>query len=293
MNKRLQINIKVPQKDINFVSARLESCIDALSTFVSSGTEFWEINGITKTTSDEDEVNAVVKELVQKLNLQPTDFSIEMLPDRDWLAQNRMSFPRLYYSRFLIHGSHNRPKTANGFLNIELEAGRAFGSGNHESTAGCLFSLLHLFKIISPKRIMDLGCGSGILSIASVKLWPLAKTLALDIDYDAVKTTLENIKINKVWRQIRCKHSNGFPKARPGTSRKYDLIVANILAKPLVALAPHSSSFLRSGGHIVLSGLLRTQEREILAVYNSLGFRVVSRKRLKEWTTFIFKYKRT
>ena len=89
MNKRLQINIKVPQKDINFVSARLESCIDALSTFVSSGTEFWEINGITKTTSDEDEVNAVVKELVQKLNLQPTDFSIEMLPDRDWLAQNR------------------------------------------------------------------------------------------------------------------------------------------------------------------------------------------------------------
>ena len=110
MNKRLQINIKVLQKDINIVSARLESCTDALSTFELSGTEFWEINGITKTTSDEDEVNAVVKELVQKLNLQPTDFSIEMLPDRDWLAQNRMSFPRLYYGRFLIHASHNRPK---------------------------------------------------------------------------------------------------------------------------------------------------------------------------------------
>ena len=81
MNKRLQVNIKVPQKDINIVSERLEFCTDALSTFESSGTEFWEINGITKTTSDEHEVNAVVRELVQQLNLQPTDFSIEMLPD--------------------------------------------------------------------------------------------------------------------------------------------------------------------------------------------------------------------
>tara|TARA_B100000214_G_C23748584_1_gene526620 strand:+ start:75 stop:515 length:441 start_codon:yes stop_codon:yes gene_type:complete len=146
---------------------------------------------------------------------------------------------------------------------------------------------------MSPKRIMDLGCGSGILSIASVKLWPSVKTLALDIDYDAVETTLENIKANKVWRQVRCEHSNGFPRVRPGTSKKYDLIVANILAQPLVALAPHSTSFLRSGGYIVLSGLLETQEREILAVYNSLGFRIVLRKRLKEWTTFILKYKRT
>ena len=293
MTKRWQINIKVLQKDINIVSARLESCTDALSTFESNGTEFWEINGITKTTSDEDEVNAVVIELVQRLNLQSTDFSIELLPDQDWLAENRTSFPCLYYGRFLIHGSHNRPKTANGYLNIELEAGRAFGSGSHESTAGCLLSLLHLFKIVSPKRVMDLGCGSGILSIASVKLWPSALILALDIDDDAVETTLENTKINNVWRQVRCKHSNGFPRAWPGTSKKYDLIVANILAQPLIALAPHSTSFLRNGGHIVLSGLLKTQEREILAVYKSLGFRLLSRKRLKEWTTFILKYKRT
>ena len=88
MNKRLQINIKVLQKDINIVSARLESFTDALSTFEFSGTEFWEINGITKTTSGEDEVNAVIRELVQQLNLQPTDFSVEMLPDRDWIAEN-------------------------------------------------------------------------------------------------------------------------------------------------------------------------------------------------------------
>lgn len=293
MNRRLQINIKVLKKDINIVSERLEFCTDALSTFESSGTGFWEINGITKTAPDEDEVNAVVRELVQQLNLQPTDFSIEMLPDRDWLADNRTSFPCLYYGRFLLHGSHNRPKTSNGYLNIELEAGRAFGSGSHESTAGCLLSLLHLFKITSPKRVMDLGCGSGILSIASVKLWPSALILALDIDDDAVETTLENIKVNNVSRQVRCKHSNGFPRAWPGTGKKYDLIVANILAQPLIALAPESTSFLRVGGHIVLSGLLRTQEREILAVYNSLGFRLLSRKRLKEWTTFILKYKRT
>ena len=114
---------------------------------------------------------------------------------------------------------------------------------------------------------MDLGCGSGILSIASVKLWPSAKTLALDIDYDAVETTLENIKVNNVWRQVRCKHNNGFPRARPGASKKYDLIVANILAQPLIALAPHSTSFLRNGGHIVLSGLLRNpRERSFSSI---------------------------
>ena len=293
MTKRWQINIKVLQKDINIVSERLESCTDVLSIFELNGNEFCEISGITKITADKGEANVVVRELVQQLNLQPTDFSIEMLPDRDWLAENRASFPCLSYGRFLIHGSHNRPKTTNGYLNIELEAGRAFGSGSHESTAGCLLSLLHLFKVISPKRVMDLGCGSGILSIASVKLWPSVKTLALDIDHDAVETTLENIKVNKVWRQVRCEHSNGFPRVRPGTSKKYDLIIANILVQPLIALAPHSTSFLRNGGYIVLSGLLETQEREILAVYNSLGFRVVSRKRLKGWTTFILKYKRT
>ena len=141
MNKRLQINIKALQKDVNIVSEKLEFCTDAISTFELSGTEFWEINGITKTTFDEDEINAVVRELVQQLNLQTTDFSIELLPDQDWLTKNRTSFPRLYYGRFLIHGSHNRPKTANGFLNIELEAGRAFRSGSHESTGGWIFSL--------------------------------------------------------------------------------------------------------------------------------------------------------
>ena len=152
MNKRLQVYIKVPLKDVNIVSEKLEFCTDAISTFELSGTEFWEINGITKTIFDEDAINAVVRDLVQQPNLQTTDISIELLPDQDWLAENRKSFPRLYYGRFLIHGSHNRPKTAYGFLNIELEAGRAFGSGSHESTAGCLFSLLHLFKIISGFR---------------------------------------------------------------------------------------------------------------------------------------------
>ena len=153
-------------------------------------------------------------------------------------------------------------------------------------------SLLRLSKIMSPIRLMDLGCGSGILSIASIRLWPSVKVTALDIDNDAVQTTLENSKLNKVFRQIRCKQSYGFPKIKPGTSKKFDVIVANILAKPLIDLAPHSTSYLDLGGYLILSGLLKAQEREILAIYNSLGFRLIERRRIKEWTTFILRYRK-
>ena len=284
--------MRVPAKDVNFVSGHLDSFTDALSIFEIRETNFWEISGITNIAADKSKVDIIVRELALKLNLKSTEFSIEALPKRDWLYENRKSFPSLRYGRFLIHGSHNRPQNPNGYLNIEVEAGRAFGSGSHESTAGCLLSLLRLFKIMSPKRLMDLGCGSGILSIASIRLWPSVKVTALDIDNDAVQTTLENSKLNKVFRQIRCKQSYGFPKIKPGTRKKFDVIVANILAKPLIDLAPHSASYLDLGGYLILSGLLKAQEREILAIYNSLGFRLIERRRIKEWTTFILRYRK-
>ena len=115
---------------------------------------------------------------------------------------------------------------------------------------------------------------------------------ALDIDNDAVETTLENTKLNKVFPHIRCKQSYGFPKIKPGTHKKFDVIVANILAKPLIDLAPHSTSHLDLGGYLILSGLLKAQEREILAIYNSLGFRFIERRRKKEWPTFILRYRK-
>ena len=292
MKQLWQIYIRVSEKDVDFVSGHLDSFTDALSIFEIRETNFWEISGITNIAADKSKVDIIVRELALRLNLKSTEFSIEPLPKRDWLYENRKSFPSLYYGRFLIHGSHNRPQNPNGYLNIEVEAGRAFGSGSHESTAGCLLSLLRLSKIMSPKRLMDLGCGSGILSIASIRLWPSVKVTALDIDNDAIETTLENTKLNKVFRQIRCKQSYGFPKIKPGTRKKFDVIVANILAKPLIDLAPHSTSYLDLGGYLILSGLLTAQEREILAIYNSLGFRLIERRRIKEWTTFILRYRK-
>ena len=274
MKQLWQIYIRVSEKDVDFVSGHLDSFTDALSIFEIRETNFWEISGITNIAADKSKVDIIVRELALKLNLKSTEFSIEPLPKRDWLYENRKSFPSLSYGRFLIHGSHNRPQNPNGYLNIEVEAGK------EELT------------LQNNKGLLDLGCGSGILSIASIRLWPSVKVTALDIDNDAVETTLENTKLNKVFRQIRCKQSYGFPKIKPGTRKKFDVIVANILAKPLIDLAPHSTSYLDLGGYLILSGLLNAQEREILAIYNSLGFRLIERRRLKEWTTFILRYRK-
>jgi ribosomal protein L11 methyltransferase len=134
-----------------------------------------------------------------------------------------------------------------------------------------------------------MGCGSGILSIASARLWPRSKVVALDLDPDAVLTTRENIKLNQVKRQIDCDRSNGYPKKSPNRKTKFDIIVANILAGPLFDMAYDSSRWVNKGGLVILSGLLIHQERYVLAAFRSCGLKLFKRQHISGWSTIILR----
>jgi len=222
---------------------------------------------------------------------EPPSFTIEALPALDWVAESQKGLPPLRAGRFFVFASHAagvggaRPPSA---IAIRIEAGRAFGTGHHESTHGCLLALEALSRRGRPRTCLDLGCGSGILAIAMAKLWG-PRVLACDIDPLAVAITRENARLNAVAPAVRAVLSDGASRRSLLGRGPYDVIVANILAAPLGAMAGDLRRVLAPGGSLVLSGLLRSQERAVLAPYRARHLRLKHRLVLGDWTTLVLR----
>ena len=224
------------------------------------------------------------------LNLDGLEHFITQLPDEDWTAKSQLGLPPVEAGRFFIHGAHDRDKIPmHTPYPIQIDAGIAFGTGHHGTTKGCLLALEDLIrqppskvkKTLEnyPKRVLDLGCGSGVLAIAIVKAMNI-DVLASDIDQDAVDVTLHNAKINGVGGQITAVQADGLPD-----NTKYNLIFANILAGPLVGLAPNIATALAKGGHVILSGLLDEQAHTLIKAYETQHLTLVRSASLAGWTT--------
>ncbi len=194
----------------------------------------------------------------------------EELPDRDWVAENQRSFQPFQVGPFWVHPSHNADGQPAGTLAIEIDAGMAFGTGTHATTRGCL-ELLATLDPAETVNAVDVGCGSGILAIGMAKLWK-RPVLGGDNDAEAVEVAIENAARNGVEPLCRFITSIGLRAPELAARAPYDLIVANILAGPLVELSESFGSATRPGGHVLLSGLLVEQADMILAAYESLGF---------------------
>ena len=289
MTQPWQISLEVPAAHAFAFGEALETLVDSCATFEIENSANWAVTGITQHFPDHASLVGAVKRAARDAGIDAPDVEIQQLPDLDWLARNRESFPSLRYGRFLIHGSHERPVRPTHALTIEVDAGRAFGSGTHGSTEGCLRTLDRMSRARRPRRVLDLGCGSGILAMAVARLWRRASVLAVDIDIHAVRTTAENSRRNHVARQIRAARADGYPRRTRGIGGRCDLVTANILAGPLIAMATDAKRWLRPGGRIILSGLLRHQEREVVAAYLSRGFTFVRRTRVQGWSTLDLK----
>ena len=213
-------------------------------------------------------------------------FGIEPLPDIDWVAESERALPPVRAGRFYVYGAHVTAPRPAGSLPILIEASVAFGTGRHESTSGCLLALQDLAKRRRFRRPLDMGCGSGILAIAMAKLWPV-KILAADLDPDSVAMAAENMRCNGAAAAVRVVASDGYRGAVVNRAAPYDLVVANILAGPLAAMAPGLRRVLAPGGTAVLSGLLREQEAQVLSPHRGLGLRLRRRIRLGSWTTLV------
>jgi len=242
--------------------------------------EIWRIDAFP-TTAEEADALRVVLGAHEGLTT-----STEVLADADWLAMALSGLPPVRAGRFFIYGAHDRGLAPVNAVNLRIEAGAAFGTGHHGTTVGCLLAYDALLKQRRFARVLDVGAGTGVLAIAAAKTGsPVA--VGTDIDRPSVRISRENASLNQA--KARFVHASGLGHRLVRAHAPYDLVFANILAAPLVMLAQDIKGALRPGGTAILSGLLRSQARRVLAAYRSRGFVLVRRLNRDAWTTLIIR----
>ena len=237
-----------------------------------------------------------IESMAKIFDLAAPEFSIEKLGDVDWIAQSQKILKPIEAGKFYLFGAHDQDTVPSDKIPILMEAGQAFGTGSHETTNGCLLAIDHLSDVITPKTVLDLGCGSGILAIAISKQWN-ARVIASDIDPVATETTSDNLNANDVV-EVKTDDvangvcpitSNGFEDSNLANGGPYDLVVANILAEPLIQLAKEIVENLNPDGTLVLSGLLKVQEVNVLKAYQNEGMECIETFPINEWQTLLLK----
>ena len=210
----------------------------------------------------------------------------EVLADADWLAMALSGLPPVRAGRFFVYGAHDLGRRPANTVNLRIEAGAAFGTGHHGTTVGCLHAYDALLKRRRFARVLDVGAGTGVLAIAAAMT---GSRLALGVDIDPVSVRIgrENAALNHV--RARFVHADGLAHRLVQAGAPYDLVFANILARPLVRLSPHIADALKPGGLAILSGLLRRQERYVRAAYLARGFRVERRHHRDAWATLVLR----
>ena len=213
---------------------------------------------------------------------------ISKIINKDWLKENRSSFPSINIDNFYIYGSHIKKECSENKIPIKIDASFAFGTGSHETTRSCLNSLTYLSKIYNPKSVLDYGCGTGILGIASKKIFKNNKITFVDIDINALKLTKQNLRLNNIIsREIFLSKSNTMKNFNK--KKYYDLIFANILFGPLTSLAPRLKFISKPNSFIVLSGLLSNQITNIVNRYKMFGFKLKKKIIINGWGTVIMR----
>ena len=211
--------------------------------------------------------------------------TVEPLPDQDWIRLSQQGLPPVRAGRFFVYGAHDAGKVPHGVIPMKIEAGMAFGTGHHETTALCLSVLSDLARGPAAfQNMLDLGTGTGLLAIGAVKLWR-KRVLASDIDPVAVEVARENARANGVAPWVRAVTADGLDNPLLKNGAPYDLIAANILAGPLTRLAPSITRALAPGGTLLLSGLLRNQETLVTSFYPRL--RLIGRRRMGPWSALV------
>lgn len=244
----------------------------------------WRIEALYAEEPDAATLRALISPVEREAGVTAQDFAIERVPEVDWVTKSLEGLDPVRAGRFFVYGSHDADKVPAGAVPILVEAGRAFGTGHHETTMGCL---AYISEIVRPGRklnALDIGTGTGVLAIAIAKL-ARVNVLASDIDPTAVGIARENARRNGVGPFVTAVAAAGFGHPALAARAPYDLIVANILARPLVALAPAFRAHLAPGGTLILSGILQTQETMVTAALRMQGLYLKSRKPMGDWVT--------
>jgi ribosomal protein L11 methyltransferase len=272
-----RIRLDLPDEEsANRAAATLESLAPALTVFEKTPGGAWCVEGFAESPPD-----AAALALLETMVGAPT---VERLPDRDWLQENQASFPPLRVGRFFVHGSHVTGAAPAGSWPILVDATTAFGTGEHATTRGCLMALQHL----RPRRVLDMGTGTGILAIAAAHAGA-RRVLAVDVDSGSVRVARVNIRRNGLAARVAAFHGDGYRDRRIEAVGRFDLVLANILARPLVRMAPALARALAPGGTAILSGLLQRQEPLVLAAHRAQHLALERRIAIEGWHTLVLR----
>jgi ribosomal protein L11 methyltransferase len=274
---------KTAEKVMNALSNLLGEEDYAIATQeVDEDKEIWEAS-VYMTADEEEEIAGRFAEVLQS-SFPDLDMQREVLPDIDWITKSLEGLKPVRAGRFLVHGSHDNDKVRPNDIGILIDAGQAFGTGHHGTTAGCLNMI---GKVLASRRVrnaLDLGTGSGVLAIAAHHVAKIP-VVATDIDPVAIRVARENMHVNGVANSVRLAVAPGFHHAIFREHGPFDLIIANILARPLMKLAPEMVRHLTMDGTVILSGILASQRWKVIAAYNTAGLRHMRTTWMNGWVT--------
>ncbi|MEB8388997.1 50S ribosomal protein L11 methyltransferase [Rhodobacteraceae bacterium KMM 6894] len=258
------------------------------TTEVEDGSGLWEVGGYFEDAPD----IAGLALLAEMHGARP--FAISELPDTDWVAHVKRELSPVVAGRFFVYGSHDADQVPATSQPLLIEAAMAFGTGHHGTTKGCLEALDRLAEEwaadgFTPRAVADIGCGTAVLAMGAARIWPETTIIASDIDRVAVDVAEVNVTANDLGGRVRCIEATGLDHPELEAAAPFDLIFANILKAPLMALAPDITARLAPEGHVILSGILNEQADEVIEVYTQLGNSMTQRHEIGEWTTTVLR----
>ena len=290
---RLQLDERLTPAELAGFETVFSELLDAAATaHLRDGGGDWLIEALFTDPPAEDAVAALLAPVFADCGLTPVPVATTPLAQRDWLAENRAAFPPRQIGRFWIFGNHVEAPPPAASWPVQVEAAQAFGSGTHPTTEGCLRALEDILRggRLRRPRCLDMGCGSAILALATLRARPAAGLVAADNDPVAVRTAAENGRINRVApRRLRAIHAHGYHARQVRGAAPFDIILANILARPLCRMAGDQQACLADRGWLVLSGILNHQATMVERRYAGQGLRLARRIRIGEWTTLVMR----
>ncbi len=281
-----RIEVAATAHSVNAFEEALDPFCEAISWFATDTEGEWRIEGFSEIKPDGAELAAALSIVAKEFSLPVPEVTVIPVEKRDWVADSLRMFPPTDAGRFFIYGTHYDTPPPYGRIPILLNPGRAFGSGEHATTMGCLLALSDLIGIRKFKRPLDMGCGSGILSIAIAKAWRVG-VRAVDIETNSIVVARENTRRNRVRGLVCTSRSNGY--ASPGVikSGPYDLIVSNILANPLCRMAKDLGKVASDSTIVILAGFLESDANRVYSAHYAQGFRLLRSYHIKGWRTLV------
>lgn len=283
---RLETSERAARIVADAISETFDPAETAVAAFEAADGQLWLVEVFFRTAPDETNVRELIRATAGPAVAAAVSFGA--IDARDWVRTSLDGLKPVPAGRFLVHGSHDRARVPAQAIGIEIEAALAFGTGHHGTTLGCLKAIDRLAKVRRPRRVLDVGTGTGVLAIAAA-LRHRVPVLGSDIDAASVIAARENARLNHAAPWCRMVLANGLKAAAFGPAGRHDLVLANILPRPLMALSRDIARHVAPGGDLVLSGILKPFAPLVLTAYRTQGLRFTGRELIDGWVTLTFK----